>query len=1695
VSSHRGRCSYGIERWARTVLAALVVTMFVAPLAARAQCAVTNLADSGNGSLRACITAANTAANGETISFSPSLNGGTVTVGWPLPITGNMTISGPGANLFSISGGNAVQIFDISSGTVAISGLTIGNGNSGGGGAGGGGIFNNATLTVSNCTLSADNGSQGGGIYNTGTLTVNNSTFSGDNSTQGSGIYNAGTLTVNNSTFSGDNSSQGAGIYNAGTLTINNGTLSGNTAGVEGGGIYNTGTLTLNNSIVAGNTTIMDQGDDCFACGPQGSNNLISTPSNVVSPMLAPLGWYGGPTQTLLPLPPGIGGGAASPTDNPSTDQRGFARPTSGAVSLGAVQTNYLIVTTLIDVSDGFPSCSSTDFMPCSLRDALALANSAGSADIAFLQQGNPGIDPVQGPAGIITLNSALPAVTGNLNLVGPGANMLTISGGGSQSVGTIFTVNSPNAAFSGITISGANSISSNGGITTTGTLAVSNSMFSGNSGTCGGAIGSGGTLTVYDSTFSVNTAGIGGGICGGGTMIVNNSMFTYNAADLGYGGGISFGDGTLTVNNSTFSGNYAYQGGGIDNGGTLTINNSILTADNEDECFGTGCPTNGSNGNVVDATPAQPILSPLGWYGGPTPVLLPLPGSPAICAGSVSLDPASLSTDLRGFARTNVVSGCLDAGAVQTNYLIVTTTTDVSDIPPACDASGDSPCSLRDALTLAARNGSADIGFAASVTGTIDLSTVNTPLPTITGNLDLIGPGASNLTVSGGGSSNVGSIFTVNSPNAAFSGISIANGNAGNSNGGAINNNSGSLTVTNSTISGNVAAQGGGIFNLATLAVSNSTFSGNTASSDGGGIFNDSGATLTVNDSTVSGNTAGGGIINNSATLTLHNSIVAGNTGDDCSGCYTQDSPNLIGGAPMLAPLGWYGGPAQTMLPLPESPAICAGSASFLPAGLSTDQRGFPRSTYYTGSYIFCLDLGAVQTNYQSIQFANSSYSGTSNSAINTPTAPVVTVTENGQNIGAVPVTLSFMGTQPGSSSGLGPLATIAGTGATFPALTVSPGGAYTLEASLNITPSVSISGTARLDLAAIVTSLTSTASGTYTTGAVISISVNFSNPVTVIGSPLLALNSGGTASYASGSGTSALVFTYTVASPQSTLGLGLDASSTTALTLNGGSIEGVGYIGANLTLPTPGAAGSLGANTTIVINAIQYQLITNVLPAGAGTVAANPTSTLNVTPTLPTGTYLSGSIVQITATPANAGYSFSNWTGSAPTSPTNPLPITMNGPVTETAHFGVNDVSVTINTSPQGLLVSVDHGTPATAPVAVKWQITSEHMIATSTPQTYNKTLYNFTDWSDLGAISHQVTATAGTTSYTASFAVPPTIAKSFSPTSIVVGGISTLSFTIKNPNASKSISAISFTDTFPAGIQVYGLPDASNACRGTFTPLAGGTVVRLSGASLAAGGSCSLSVKVKGTTATVLNNITGPIRSAPGGEGTTSNIATLTITTPIRLVQHTSVDAGTTSSSSLAFSSANTGGNWIGVVVRAGAPNEVFTVKDSAGNMYRKAVQQSVPGAPVGESLAILYAESIAGGRNTVTVSDTGLATLRFAILEYSGVAESNSIDRTASAEGASASPDSGVLTTTTNGDLLLAGILSADSETFTAGTGYTVEAEVPAEPNTKLLVEQRIQLAAGPAAAGATLSSRDQWGAVLAAFHPAPATVTK
>ena len=79
----------------------------------------------------------------------------------------------------------------------------------------------------------------------------------------------------------------------------------------------------------------------------------------------------------------------------------------------------------------------------------------------------------------------------------------------------------------------------------------------------------------------------------------------------------------------------------------------------------------------------------------------------------------------------------------------------------------------------------------------------------------------------------------------------------------------------------------------------------------------------------------------------------------------------------------------------------------------------------------------------------------------------------------------------------------------------------------------------------------------------------------------------------YTSGSGGTTLTFNYTVASGH--VSSDLDYAATNSLALNGGTINDAAGNAATLTLASPGASGSLGANKALVIDGV-VPTVTNV-------------------------------------------------------------------------------------------------------------------------------------------------------------------------------------------------------------------------------------------------------------------------------------------------------------------------------------------------------------------------------------------------------------------------------------------------------------------------------------------------------------------
>jgi len=141
------------------------------------------------------------------------------------------------------------------------------------------------------------------------------------------------------------------------------------------------------------------------------------------------------------------------------------------------------------------------------------------------------------------------------------------------------------------------------------------------------------------------------------------------------------------------------------------------------------------------------------------------------------------------------------------------------------------------------------------------------------------------------------------------------------------------------------------------------------------------------------------------------------------------------------------------------------------------------------------------------------------------------------------------------------------------------------------------------------------SAANGTYKEGDTVSLQVNFSETVTVTGTPQLTLETGTTdraVNYTSGSGTSELTFTYTVQAGDTTADL--DYLGITALALNGGTIKDAAGNASTLTLAAPGAANSLGNNKAIVIDTTAPTVASVNSSAANGTYKVGNTVSLQV-------------------------------------------------------------------------------------------------------------------------------------------------------------------------------------------------------------------------------------------------------------------------------------------------------------------------------------------------------------------------------------------------------------------------------------------------------------------------------------------------
>jgi len=263
--------------------------------------------------------------------------------------------------------------------------------------------------------------------------------------------------------------------------------------------------------------------------------------------------------------------------------------------------------------------------------------------------------------------------------------------------------------------------------------------------------------------------------------------------------------------------------------------------------------------------------------------------------------------------------------------------------------------------------------------------------------------------------------------------------------------------------------------------------------------------------------------------------------------------------------------------------------------------------------------------------------------------------------------------------------------------------------------------------------------------------------------------------------------------------------------------------------------------------------------------------------------------------------------------------------------------------------------------------------------------------------GNVSSTNGGSGSTGSATLVVASPPTITKAFSQSAAPVNTSVSMTFTLSNPNSGQSLSGISFSDTFPAGLTVGNAANVVNNCGGTFTAVTGGTSVSLASGTLGtgtsnsiaarlplrpnprrplnttilrpmttpAGSSCTITVPVVGTTTGVKSNTTGPISATESGSGAASNTAIIEIIAPPGISKAfgaSSIPANSTTSLTFNFSNPN-----------INTPFTNVSVNDTLPAGLQVANPNGVSGSCTGDGANVIASP----GASTIGVSAIGLA----------------------------------------------------------------------------------------------------------------------
>ncbi|MDA8744487.1 Ig-like domain-containing protein [Rubripirellula amarantea] len=414
------------------------------------------------------------------------------------------------------------------------------------------------------------------------------------------------------------------------------------------------------------------------------SNVIITGTGNQTntSPDLLALADNGGPTLThaISENSPALDMGDPAIVFSPTEfDQRGglYRRVEGTRLDIGAYEFQF-VVDALGDVDNGdFSAGDLTLFEAVGLAVYIPGANTVRFSSLFDTPQ-------------TINLNGQLPTIIDDLDIVGPGADLLTVDAGNGtddlfntqdgfrilnidDSTGTDLSV-----SISGVNLIGGDSTGDGGAIRNRETLTLTNVEISGSAAQSrGGGIFSDGSLFVTNSTIAENAAANGGGLYNGGSADVVQSTLSGNEATVRGGNVFTSSSSTFVVNVSTIAdGTAGTDGDAIHSGNsaTLGIDNTIVDGvvsgagnlSGNYNLLSTTTSISGT-GNVVAADVG---VAALGDYGGTTRTQPLTAGSPAINAGDPSITYGPAAFDQRGANFVRVHNDVIDIGVVESRYV-----------------------------------------------------------------------------------------------------------------------------------------------------------------------------------------------------------------------------------------------------------------------------------------------------------------------------------------------------------------------------------------------------------------------------------------------------------------------------------------------------------------------------------------------------------------------------------------------------------------------------------------------------------------------------------------------------------------------------------------------------------------------------------------------------------------------------------------------------------------------------------------------------------------------------------------------------------------------------------------------------------------------------------------------------------------